>query len=50
MEPKSASHPPATAMPGPQKIDLAKLADRVYQLMHAEAKLDRARGVQRAPE
>ena len=50
MGPESAPQKPASAAAGPQKIDVAKLAERVYQLMHAEAKLDRARGVQRAPE
>ncbi len=48
MEPQSAQQP-APAAAGLPKIDVAKLAERVYQLMHAEAKLDRARGVQRTP-
>lgn len=50
MQPASASQHPATAAPDPNKIDVAKLAERVYRLMQAEARQDRARGVQRAPE
>jgi hypothetical protein len=34
----------AQAQPGAPKIDVQKLADRVYQLMLADARLGRARG------
>ncbi len=49
MAPNQGSHSPAPPGPDP-KIDVVQLAERVYRLMCAEARLDRARGVQRAPE
>ena len=50
MPPESAPQQPATPAHDPAKIDVAQLAERVYRLLCAEARLDRARGVQRAPE
>ena len=44
------------SQPGPPgahqaaKLDVVQLAERVYRLMCAEARLDRARGVQRVSE
>ena len=37
--------PPAST--GSQTIDIEKLAEKVYQLMHADTRLQRARGVTR---
>ncbi len=50
MKPESASQQSAAPAHDPAKIDVVQLAERVYRLMRAEARLDRARGVQRAPE
>lgn len=43
--PRRDSEPPA-AHSDPSRIDIEKLADKVYALMRAEARLDKARGCQ----